>query len=55
MRRLWPFRSQLHMVHELAGALQQVGGIRGCYAVKEPHFNVRSEHVDVAEGRIAQT
>src|ERR1700675_482866 len=48
-------RSQLHMAHELAGALQQAGRIRQRCAVKEPHVYVRSEYIDVAEGRIAQT
>src|SRR6202023_1246432 len=48
-------RSQLHMAHELAGALQQAGRIRQRCAVKEPHVYVRSEYIDVAEGRISQT
>src|SRR5258706_8299700 len=43
------------MTHELAGALQQAGRIRQRRAVKEPHVYVRSEYVDVAEGRIPQT
>ena len=43
------------MAHELAGALQQAGRIRQRCAVKEPHVYVRSEYIDVAEGRIAQT
>src|SRR4029077_5565959 len=43
------------MAHELAGALQQAGRIRQRRAVKEPHVYVRSEYIDVAEGRIAQT
>src|SRR6202521_3428157 len=43
------------MAHELAGALQQVSRIRQRYAVKEPHVYVRSEYIDVAEGRISQT
>src|SRR3984893_14278879 len=47
-------RSQLHMAHELAGALQQAGRIRQRCAVKKPHVYVRSEYIDVAEGRIAQ-
>src|SRR4029077_6561694 len=43
------------MAHELAGAFQQAGRIgQGC-AVKETHVNVRSEDIDVAEGRISQT
>src|SRR5260370_39198702 len=43
------------MAHELAGALQQAGRIRQRCAVKEPHVYMRSEYIDVAEGRIAQT
>src|SRR6476469_7592001 len=43
------------MAHELAGALQQAGRIRQRRAVKEPHVYVRSECINVAEGRIAQT
>ena len=48
-------RSQFHVAHELAGALQQAGGIGQRCALKEPHIYMRSEYVDVAEGRIAQT
>src|SRR6266404_1978307 len=47
--------SQLHMTHELAVALQQAGRIRQRCAVKEAHIYVRSEYIDVAEGRISQT
>src|SRR5215467_1403798 len=43
------------MAHELASALQQAGGIRQRCAVKEPHVYVRSEYIDIAEGRISQT
>src|SRR6266849_4338741 len=43
------------MAHELAGALQQAGRIRQRCAVKEPHVYVRSEYIDVAEGRISET
>src|SRR5437870_8151419 len=43
------------MAHELAGALQQAGRIRQRCDVKEPHVYVRSEYIDVAEGRISQT
>src|SRR5437879_13920649 len=43
------------MAHELAGALQQAGRIGQRCAVKETHVNVRSEDIDVAEGRISQT
>src|SRR6202035_5850313 len=43
------------MAHELAGALQQAGWIGQRCAVKEPHVYVRSEYIDVAEGRISQT
>jgi len=49
------FRAQLHMAHELAGALQQAPRIPQRCTVKEPHIYVRSEYIDVAEGRIAQT
>ena len=48
-------RSQLYMTHELTGALQQASRIRQRCAVKEPHVDVRSEYIDVAEGRISQT
>src|SRR6266852_6145616 len=43
------------MAHELASALQQVGRIWQRCALKEPHVYVRSEYIDVAEGRISQT
>src|SRR5450755_1838007 len=43
------------MAHELSGALQQAGRVRQRRAVKEPHVYVRSEYIDVAEGRISQT
>src|SRR5258705_774997 len=43
------------MAHELAGALQQAGRIRKRCAVKEAHVHVRSEYIDVSEGRIAHT
>src|SRR3954454_18018392 len=43
------------MSHELAGALQQAGRIRQRCALKEPHVNVGSKYIDVAEGRISQT
>src|ERR1700676_2652365 len=43
------------MAHELAVALQQAGRIRQRCALKEPYVDVRSEYIDVAEGRISQT
>src|ERR1700689_1409747 len=43
------------MAHELAGALQQAGRIWQRCAMKEPHVYMRSEYIDVAEGRISQT
>src|SRR6266404_718676 len=43
------------MAHELDGALQQAGRIRQRCAMKEPNVYVRSEYIDVAEGRISQT
>src|SRR6266436_2807982 len=43
------------MAHELAGALQQAGWIQERCALKEPYVYVRSEYIDVAEGRISQT
>src|SRR6202795_1958540 len=43
------------MAHELAAALQQAGRIRQRCAVKEPHVDMRSEYIDVSEGRISQT
>ena len=42
------------MAHELAGALQQAGGIRQRCALKESHVYVRSEHIDISEWDIAQ-
>lgn len=48
-------RSQLYMAHEFAGALQHAGRIGQRRAVKESYVYVRSENIDVAEGRIAQT
>src|SRR5437773_4703957 len=42
------------MAHALAGALQQAGRIRQRCAVKELHVYMRSEYINVAEGRIAQ-
>src|SRR5215472_14941049 len=48
-------RSKLHMTHELAVALQQAGRIgQGC-AMIEPHVDMRSEYIDVAERRVPQT
>jgi len=43
------------MSHELAAALQQAPRIPQRCTVEEPHVNVRSEYIDVAEGRISQT
>ena|SRR5712671_2532382 len=43
------------MAHELAGTLQQAGRIQERCALKEPYVYVRSEYIDVAEGRISQT
>src|SRR5580704_8749741 len=43
------------MAHELAGALQQVSGIRQGCALKEAHVYMRIKYIDVAEGRISQT
>src|SRR6202171_3456136 len=43
------------MAHELAGALQQADRSRQRCAVKEPNVYVRSEYIDVAEGRISET
>src|SRR2546421_10940907 len=43
------------MAHERAVALQQAGRIRQRCDVKEPPVYVRSEYIDVAEGRISQT
>src|SRR5207237_6278183 len=48
-------RSQFHMAHELAGALQQAGRIRQRCALEEPHVDVRGEYIDIAERRISQT
>src|SRR5438270_5176096 len=43
------------MTHSLAVALQQASGVRQRGALKEPYVYVRSEYIDVAEGRISQT
>src|SRR5229473_2498320 len=43
------------MAHELAGALQQARRIPQRCALKESHIYMRSEYIDVAEGRISQT
>src|ERR1700751_1225701 len=43
------------MTHELACALQQARRIPQRCAVKEPYIYVRSEYINVAEGRISQT
>src|ERR1700735_1315746 len=43
------------MAHKLTGALQQTCRIRQLCAVKEPDVDVRSEYINVAEGRISQT
>src|SRR5437879_6023074 len=43
------------MAHELARTLQQAVRIGQRCALKEPHVYVRSEYIDVAEGRISQT
>ena len=43
------------MPHEPAGALQQAGRVRQRCAVKEPHIDVRSEYIDIAERRVSQT
>src|SRR5882724_5678215 len=43
------------MAHELAGALQQADRIRQRLTVKKTHVYMRSEYIDVAEGRISQT
>src|SRR5436190_11890853 len=43
------------MAHELAGALQQADWVWQRVAVEEPHVDVGSEYIDVAEGRISQT
>ncbi len=48
-------RPELYMAHELAGALQQAGGVRQRRALKETYVYVRREYVDIAEGRISQT
>jgi hypothetical protein len=43
------------MANELAGAFEQAGRIWQRCAVKKPHVYMRSEYIDVAEGRISQT
>lgn len=47
-------RSQLHMAHELAIALEQALWIRKSEAVEEPYIYVRSEYIDVGERHISQ-
>jgi hypothetical protein len=42
------------MAHGFARALQQASWVWQRCAMKKPNVDVRSEHVDVAEGRIAQ-
>ena len=42
------------MAHKFPGALQQAARIRQRCTVKEPHVGVRSEYIDIAEGRITQ-
>ena len=46
-------RSELHMAHELAVALQQASRIRQRRPVKETDVYVRSEYIYVTEGRIS--
>ena len=41
------------MANELAGAFEQAGRIWQRCAVKKPHVYMRSEYIDVAEGRIS--
>jgi hypothetical protein len=43
------------MAHALSGALQQARRIRQRRAMKKSHVYMRSEYIDVAEGRISQT
>src|ERR1700691_3199344 len=43
------------MAQELARAFEQAGRVRQRRALKESHVYVRSEYIDVAEGRISQT
>jgi hypothetical protein len=43
------------MAHEFAGPLQQAARIRQRCAMKESNIYMRSEYVDIAEGRIPQT
>ena len=46
------FRSQFHVAHELASAVQQARRIRQHCAVKESHVYVRSEYIELTKGRI---
>jgi hypothetical protein len=43
------------MAHELTGAFQQARRISQRRALKESHIDMRSEYIDVTEGRVAQT
>ncbi len=47
-------RPQLHMAHKLASALQQASRIRQRRTLKEPHVDMRSEYIHIAEGHIPQ-
>ena len=48
-------RSQLHMTHELAGALQQTSRIRQRCTAKEADVYMRGEYIHVTEGGVSQT
>ena len=50
--RTWP---ELYVTHELAVPLQQTCRVRERRALKESHVHVRSENIDVAEGRVSET
>ena len=48
------FRFQLDVAHELAGALQETGGIGERVAVEESDVDVGGEDVDVGEGGVSE-
>jgi hypothetical protein len=46
----WP---ELHVTHVLTGSLEQSRGIGKMCAQEEAHVDVRREHIDVTECRVA--
>ena len=46
-------RFEFYVSHEFAGALEQAGWVGERGSMKETDVHMRSEYVDVAEGRIS--